>query len=92
MAYCRNCGHQIDDQAVICPFCGVAQGQTNEDTGGFGWGLFGFCMPPLITFILWLIWRDSKPNRAAAICHGAIVGIVIGFLLGLLGGVMGALA
>lgn len=31
--YCRNCGSQIDEHAVICPKCGVAQqpiGQPNN--------------------------------------------------------------
>ncbi len=25
MKYCTNCGESIDDKAVICPKCGVAQ-------------------------------------------------------------------
>ncbi|HQF37044.1 MAG TPA: zinc-ribbon domain-containing protein, partial [Candidatus Dojkabacteria bacterium] len=25
MKYCTNCGEQIDNKAVICPKCGVAQ-------------------------------------------------------------------
>lgn len=24
--YCKNCGAQIDDQAVVCPYCGVPTG------------------------------------------------------------------
>lgn len=33
--YCRNCGQQIDDQAVICPHCGVPtqnMAQTGQKT------------------------------------------------------------
>ena len=22
--FCKNCGKEIDDQAVVCPYCGVA--------------------------------------------------------------------
>ena len=25
MAFCKNCGKEIDDKAVICPSCGVQQ-------------------------------------------------------------------
>ena len=31
--YCRNCGEQIDDQAVICPHCGVPTHHMNQQTG-----------------------------------------------------------
>ena len=27
--FCRNCGQQIGDNSVICPFCGVATNQMN---------------------------------------------------------------
>lgn len=27
--YCRNCGKELDDRAVICPYCGVQVGQMN---------------------------------------------------------------
>lgn len=33
MAYCRKCGFQIDDEAVICPKCGVAQQQMRYNDG-----------------------------------------------------------
>ena len=38
MAYCKNCGVQIDDKAVICPSCGVSQISTPPivDNGGIG--------------------------------------------------------
>ncbi|MBP5242456.1 MAG: TM2 domain-containing protein [Clostridia bacterium] len=34
--YCRNCGQQIDDNAVFCPNCGQATGVNgNGANGGF---------------------------------------------------------
>ena len=67
MAYCRNCGSQIDDQAATCPVCGAAQSAAPTppqpqqqqqqqapqvvDNGGFGWGLLGCCIP-LVGLIL----------------------------------------
>jgi TM2 domain-containing membrane protein YozV/RNA polymerase subunit RPABC4/transcription elongation factor Spt4 len=34
MAYCQNCGEEIDEQAEVCTHCGV--NQTNELTGDHG--------------------------------------------------------
>ena len=28
MAYCKNCGAQIDDKAAVCVHCGVAVNNT----------------------------------------------------------------
>ena len=78
MAFCKNCGKEIDDKAVICPHCGVSQTTQPQvvDNGGFGWGLLGCCIP-LVGLILFLVWKDNKPKTAKAAIIGAIVGVVI---------------
>lgn len=82
MAYCKNCGAQIDDQAVVCPKCGVAQNSTPPvvDNGGFGWGLLGFCVP-LAGLILFLVWRDNKPKTSKAAGIGALVSAILWVVL-----------
>lgn len=84
MAFCKNCGAEIDDNAVVCPKCGVAQKDLDkptdtEDNGGFGWGLLGCCIP-LVGLILFLVWKDTKPKTSKAAGIGAIVGVVIGIV------------
>lgn len=81
MAFCKNCGAQIDDRAVVCPKCGVPQNDTPPvvDNGGFGWGLLGCCVP-IAGLILFLIWKDTKPKTAKAAGIGAIVSVVLGVL------------
>lgn len=33
--YCKNCGKEIDDKAVVCPYCGVLANRENiTDTSG----------------------------------------------------------
>lgn len=81
MAFCKNCGQQIDDKAVICPSCGVAQTTTPAvvDNGGFGWGVLGCCIP-IVGLILFLIWKDTKPKTAKAAGIGALVSVSIAVL------------
>ena len=77
MAFCKKCGAQIDDQAVVCPKCGVAQGagMSTSDNGGYLWGLLGCCFP-LVGLILFLVWKDTKPKTSKAAGIGALVGVL----------------
>ncbi len=90
MAFCKNCGKEIDDKAVICPHCGVSQTTQPQvvDNGGFGWGLLGCCIP-IVGLILFLVWKDTKPKTAKAAIIGAIVGIVISVVCYLLTAALG---
>lgn len=76
--YCRNCGKEIDDQAVICPYCGVLTETKSvvEDSGNIGWGVLGCCIP-LVGFILWLVWKDTKPKTAKVAGIGALISVGI---------------
>lgn len=78
MAFCRNCGAEIDDRAVMCPKCGVMQDTKPavNDNGGFGWGLLGFCIP-LVGLILFLVWRDTKPKTSKAAGKGALICVIV---------------
>ena len=78
MAFCKNCGAQIDDNAVVCTSCGVAQNTAPAvvDKGGFGWGLLGWCLP-IVGLILFLVWKDTKPKTAKAAGIGALVSVII---------------
>ena len=96
MAYCKNCGTQIHDQAVICPNCGVAQ-ETKPavvDNGGFWWGALGCCVP-IVGLILFLVWKDTKPKTAKAVGKGALISVIISvvwyilmFIIGIIGSMM----
>ena len=97
MAFCKNCGAQIDDNAVVCTSCGVAQNTAPAvvDKGGFGWGLLGYCLP-IVGLILFLVWKDTKPKTAKAAGIGALVSVILGvviyiatFALGFAGMAMG---
>ena len=90
MAFCKNCGAQIDDQAVVCTSCGVSQTTTPAvvDNGGFGWGLLGYCVP-IVGLILFLVWKDTKPKTAKAAGIGALVSVIVGVVMYVLSFAMG---
>lgn len=68
---------EINDEAVICPKCGVSQQSvsTEPDNGGFGWGLLGFCIP-LVGLILFLVWKDTKPKTSKVAGKGALISVI----------------
>ena len=78
MKYCKNCGSQIDDKAVICPQCGVQQEPVtaSDDSGNIGWAFLGCCLP-IVGLILFLVWKDTKPNNAKKAGIGALVSVLI---------------
>ena len=95
MAFCKNCGKEIDDMAVICPSCGVQQQEiapiTPEvvDNGGFLWGLLGCCVP-IVGLVLFLVWKDTKPKTAKAAGIGALVAVGIAAVYYLIVLILGA--
>ena len=95
MAFCKNCGTEIDDKAVICPSCGVQQQEiapiTPEvvDNGGFLWGLLGCCVP-IVGLVLFLVWKDTKPKTAKAAGIGAVVAVGIAAVYYLIVLILGA--
>ena len=76
MAFCKNCGKEIDNNANVCPNCGVSQTPTVVDNGGFLWGLLGCCIP-IVGLILFLVWKDTKPKTAKAAGIGALVSVIL---------------
>ena len=85
--YCGNCGNQIVENAYICPKCGVivnnnlSNTTSNvEDKGGMVWSFLGFLFP-LMGFILYLLWKDSKTKSARSAGKGALISVIIGVIL-----------
>lgn len=90
MKYCKNCGRQLDDAAVICPNCGVQQETIvqNTDSGSLGWGLLGCCIP-IVGLILFLVWKDQKPKNAKMAGIGALISVIAGVLIYVLAAILG---
>ena len=91
MAYCKNCGAQVDDRTIICPFCGANQNTSPAvvDNGGIGWGILGFCIP-IVGLVLFLLWKDQKPKTAKAAGIGALIAVIVGIFWYVLAAIIGA--
>ena len=78
--YCKNCGAEIDDKAVMCPFCGTEQKPIQQvdanDKGGFGYCLLGFCVP-VAGLVLYLVWKDTKPLSSKSAGKGALISLIV---------------
>lgn len=78
MKYCMRCGSTILDDAVICPYCGCAQGtQKREETNGMA--IAGFVCSFLIP-LLGLIFGGIGLKTANKTGNGrglSIAGIII---------------
>ena len=45
--YCRNCGKEIDNNLVQCPYCNTPVNQNQkvvEDSGSMWWGVLGLSL------------------------------------------------
>lgn len=79
--FCKNCGKEIDDRAVVCPNCGVQVGTvapTENKTNvlaivGF---IFAFIMP-IVGLICSIIGRNKAPECGGNGKGLATAGIVI---------------
>ena len=94
--FCKNCGEQIDDNAVICPKCGCAtdnyraNGKAQpaaDDAPSAGFSVLCFFFP-LIGLILYLIWKDTLPLRARSCGKGALIGVIVAVALSIFGTVI----
>ena len=75
--YCKNCGHQIDANANVCPYCGTPQYKGDvTDSGSPLWGLLGCCIP-IVGLVLFLVWKDTKPRTAKMAGIGALVSVLL---------------
>ena len=86
--FCKNCGKEIDDSAVVCPNCGVATENMSKSTTpvpaqkntialvGFILAILEFNVIALILSIVGLT-NSKKPEYAGDGKGFAIAGIVI---------------
>lgn len=90
--FCKNCGAEIDDKAVVCPKCGVAVGNipnkpASNDAPNAGFMVLSFFFP-LIGLILYLVWQNESPLKAKSCGKGALIGFIVGMVLSIVFGII----
>ena len=87
--FCDKCGKEVNDEAVVCIHCGcslkveaTSNPQNSEGAGCFLSGL-SFLIP-LLGLILYLVWKDSKPQASKDCGKAALWGFIIGIVLWLI--------
>ncbi len=81
MKYCSKCGKEINDDAVVCVYCGrQVEGARAEvqkpDAPNMGFAVLGFFFP-LIGLILYLCWKNETPLKAKSAGKGALIGVIV---------------
>lgn len=90
MKYCSKCGQQVHDEAVICPYCGCAiSGSTavTNDAPSTGFAVLGFLIP-IVGLILYLVNKDTAPQKARSAGRGALIGFIVGIVFSVIYGVV----
>lgn len=80
--FCKNCGNEIDDNAYVCPKCGVKVKEdftelnaANDSGSKVGWGFLSFIIP-LAGLILFCMWKKERPKTAKVCGIAALVGFI----------------
>lgn len=86
MKFCSKCGHEIVDEAVVCPNCGCAVAATNQpmvgqapDEVSVGLCVLAFFVPPF-GIIYWPVKHKETPKKARACGITGIVSWGIGMI------------
>ncbi len=80
--YCRHCGQEINDEAVVCIHCGCETGVNkmnkarSDDAKSAGWAVLCFFFP-VIGLILYLVWKDEYPLRSKSCGKGALISVIV---------------
>lgn len=91
MAYCKNCGQEIQDGASFCTNCGQQVNESNNtctktnngDSVSSGFCVLSFFIP-LAGLILYLCWHDEKPLRAKSCGKWALIGFIVSIIFSII--------
>ena len=93
--FCSKCGKEINDDAVVCIHCGCSVNNKTSlpvtgDAPNTGWAILGFFIP-LAGLILYLINKDTYPQKAKSAGKGALIGFCVSIAFSIIyGAIIGA--
>ena len=75
--FCSECGKKIKETENYCGNCGTSK--TILEGSTFGWGVVGFLVP-LAGLILFIMWKDTRPNSSKSAGIGALISVALGLV------------
>lgn len=94
MKFCSKCGKEIMKEAVLCPHCGCYikdNSMVSSDAPNTGFAVIGFFIP-LVGLILYLVNKDTYPQKAKSAGKGALIGFVVSLVFSIIyGAIAGAM-
>ena len=87
--YCYKCGASLGIDAKTCHSCGSDARPLPKDEFGILAGLCA-CGNWIVGLVLFLVWKDTKPKSAKAICAISVISTILifafYFVIGLMSG------
>lgn len=84
--YCRNCGKELDDRAIICPNCGIQVGELKTDNSNndvYILAVVGFILSfmvniagLIVSIIAYRKCRDEGVNGKGLALAGIIISVI----------------
>ena len=81
--YCKNCGNEVNKNAVVCPCCGCSVQSDGTSKKGLGFVL-GFFLG-LIGLIIGLCMYDSTSVERKTFMKGWLISFIISIALSVIG-------
>lgn len=82
--FCSKCGAKNEKSAEFCSECGASLKETTsaqvKSGSSFGWGVLGFFIP-LVGLILFISWKNDRPEDAKAAGIGALISVILNVIL-----------
>lgn len=96
--FCSKCGKEINPDAVVCIYCGCSVQNTStpapavvNDAPSTGYAVLGFLIP-LVGLILYLVNKDTYPQKAKSAGKGALIGFIVGIVFSIIyGAIVGSM-
>ena len=94
--FCSKCGKEINNDAVVCVHCGCAVKNNTvtaaaEDAPNTGFAVLGFFIP-LVGLILYLVNKDTHPQKAKSAGKGALIGFIVSIVFSIIyGAIVGSM-
>lgn len=85
MKYCTKCGHEILDDAVVCPNCGCTV-ETNKSDETNSMAIAGFVCSFFIPLLGWIfgglgLKKSKETNKGKSLSIAAIVISTVSFVI-----------